>query len=201
VGAIGGVPLNVASAGLIAAGATAAASGTALATQDLTTMWMKSQSSGSGSSGSGGAGSGGSGSSGRLPQEGATDGGPGRWVGVNRGGGSPRAWDFQLKNGGLGRYPDGRIPEYEVNGVKFDNYANGELQDSKGAGYAKLLDQDFGEAVERGLVKDALRQVEAAGGTPIRWQFAEKEAAETIRALLRDEGITGIEIDVVPPGG
>lgn len=180
VGAVAGVPAAVASAGLITAGIGTTAAGALKAGQDLSDMWTQAQADTSQGSSSG------AGTSSRLPTRGSSDGGNGQWVGVKRGGGSSRSWKYQQKISGHGRYSDGTVPEYKVNGVTFDGFDGSVLQEAKGPGYAKLLShRKIGPLVENMLVKQAQRQSAAAGGTPITWHFAEKDAAEAMQAIIR----------------
>jgi hypothetical protein len=91
---------------------------------------------------------------------------------------------------------------YTVNGVKFDGYQNGVLLDAK-ANYAQFVNKDTGQfqswfSGQKGLVDQAVRQLGAAEGTPIQWNFAEESAANATRTLLNTEGISGIKIVHVP---
>jgi hypothetical protein len=93
---------------------------------------------------------------------------------------------------------------YRVNGVKFDGYADGVLQDAKGPGYAWAVKNgrfrdDYDGA--DGLAAQAQRQLAAAGGTPIEWSVAEADTATAIRNLFIDRGISGINVLHVPYGG
>lgn len=45
----------------------------------------------------------------------------------------------------------------------------------------------------------AERQLEVANGTPIRWHFAEREAADFVRELFRNEGLGRIRVVHTPP--
>jgi hypothetical protein len=47
-------------------------------------------------------------------------------------------------------------------------------------------------------LKQAKRQVHAAKGTPIQWHFAEREVAELMRALFREEKLRGIKVIHTP---
>jgi Restriction endonuclease fold toxin 5 len=82
---------------------------------------------------------------------------------------------------------------YKVNGVKFDGWSGAELLEAKGPGYSRLVsDGSFrGSDAYSSLIGQAERQVKAAGGTPIRWTFAEKEAAEAFKADMK--GIKSLE--------
>ena len=46
---------------------------------------------------------------------------------------------------------------------------------------------------------EARGQVAAAKGTKITWHVAEEEAATAMRNLLKENGITGIDIVHTPP--
>jgi len=124
--------------------------------------------------------------------------GPGQFVGVAESM-SARAAAYQTQITGL---PAGAA--YLVNGVKFDGFANGVLQEAKGAGYAwAVTEQGVFRSTFRGadaLAAQAQRQLTAAGpGANIQWTFAEEAAANATRALFESRGITGIEIRVVAP--
>ncbi len=99
----------------------------------------------------------------------------------------------------------GRLPDvgYRVGNVKFDGYddVSGVLLDAKGPGYAKFVRngrfRDWYCGADE-MVDQATRQIRAASGTPIEWHIAEKEAADAIRRLLTDNGISGIIVKFVP---
>ena len=90
---------------------------------------------------------------------------------------------------------------YRVNGVKFDGFANGVLQEAKGPGYAKFVRngqfQPWFSGAD-GLASQAQRQLSAAGGTPITWSVAEADAATAINNLFVSRGISGIDVVHVP---
>jgi hypothetical protein len=82
-------------------------------------------------------------------------------------------------------------------GVRFDfvDTTRRVLVDAKGPGYANFVDKtgkfrDWFPGT--GLVDQARRQLRAAGGMPVEWVFAEREAMEATRDLLARKGITGI---------
>jgi RHS repeat-associated protein len=113
----------------------------------------------------------------------------GRWVRASEAM-SPRAAEYQARFGRSGH-------AFEVNGVKFDGVRKGVLLEAKGPGYAKFVRDGRFRGWFRGraaLVKQAKDQVRVAGGAPIEWHFAEEAAANAMRALFEDEGITGIRI-------
>ncbi|WP_328707279.1 Tox-REase-5 domain-containing protein [Citreicoccus inhibens] len=97
--------------------------------------------------------------------------------------------------------PDGQ--SYVVGDVKFDGYKDGVLLEAKGPGYAKFIP----DAAESGgwfqgfrkIVNQAERQLEVANGTPIRWHFAEREAADFVREIFRTEGLGRIKVVYTPP--
>jgi hypothetical protein len=71
----------------------------------------------------------------------------------------------------------------------FDGFANGVLLEAKGPGYGQLLDAPFGHRVVDGFIDQATRQVAAAGGTPVRWVFAEQVVADVARAAFQENGL------------
>lgn len=92
---------------------------------------------------------------------------------------------------------------YVVNGVKFDGYSGGVLQDAKGPGYAWAVKN--GQFIPRyhgaqDLLDQAQRQVAAAQGAPITWSVAEENTATAIENLFGRNGIYGINVEYVPPG-
>jgi filamentous hemagglutinin len=93
---------------------------------------------------------------------------------------------------------------YVVNGVKFDGFSNGVLQDAKGPGYANFVkDGTFASwySGQDELAEQAQRQLAAAGGVPISWFVAEQPASEAIQNLFADRGISGINVIYAPPNG
>ena len=122
--------------------------------------------------------------------------GPGQWARVSEAM-SRRAASYQAKITGRPGWV------YKVNGVKFDGYSNGVLQEAKGPGYASFVkDGKFqrwfhGRA---GLVDQGQRQEGAAGGRPITWSVAEEPAAHAIEDLFDQANIVGIDVVHVPAG-
>jgi RHS repeat-associated protein len=91
---------------------------------------------------------------------------------------------------------------YVIDGVKFDGYLNGVLQEAKGPGYANFVKNDQFVAwfsKKEDIVDQALRQTQAAGGTQVVWSVAEPEAANAIRNLFIQRGIRGISVIYVAP--
>jgi hypothetical protein len=90
---------------------------------------------------------------------------------------------------------------YRVNGVRFDGFANGVLQEAKGPGYATFVRNGKFQPWFTGadhLVSQARRQLAAAGSTPITWSVAEAEAATAIRNLFKRRDVVGINVVYVP---
>ena len=123
-----------------------------------------------------------------------TEGGPGKWVEVGR---SRTGLEHQSKMSGQpirergGKY---YINEYELNGVKFDDYRNGKLYEYKGP-QGNLLNRDglFYDGIEGALKlhADAVRQANAARGIPVIW----KVGANQVKAFKRAVGdVRGIVI-------
>lgn len=190
VGAVIGVPVNVASAGLIVAGAGLVAGGVGVTWDALSRM-----ESASGSGGSSGGGSGSPPSQLRTPQQGATDGGPGQWV-KNDIGASEATKAYQERATGVARGN-----EYEVNGVKFDGYDNGTLIDAKDE-YLQFVDRTGnwqswfrGKA---GLIREARGQLEAAQGNPVQWRVSDPRLQEVLERTFAEENITGIQVRYYP---
>jgi hypothetical protein len=115
-----------------------------------------------------------------------TNEGPGKWVEVSR---SPVGLQHQSKMSGQPvREIGGKrtIREYELNGVKFDDYRNGKLYEYKGP-HGNLLQKDgeFHHWV-RGVdqVQDqARRQVDAARGIPVIWNVGPNQVKAFKKAL------------------
>jgi hypothetical protein len=121
---------------------------------------------------------------------------PGTWEPVNESM-SPRAAAYQTQITGH-PFTDG----YIVNGVKFDGFENGVLIDAKGYYSQFIVDGEWQPwfSGQQALINQALAQVRAAGGTPIRWVFAEPETAALVEQLFAgDPRLSGIIINVVFP--
>jgi hypothetical protein len=93
---------------------------------------------------------------------------------------------------------------YVVKGVKFDGHKGGKLLDAKGPGYKKFVKKgEFDESWWRGgegLRKQAQDQIRAAGGAPIEWHVAEREAVPAFKYLLEKDGYTQIKVVHMPQG-
>jgi hypothetical protein len=119
-------------------------------------------------------------SGGKIPSPPA--GGPGQWVIVKRGM-TKAARDYQT------RITEWDGWEYEVNGVLFDGFDGVNLIDAKG-NYSQFLD-DQGKwhgwwTGGDNLVREAERQLEAAGKTPIIWYVQDQKGANAISVLLKN---------------
>ena len=87
---------------------------------------------------------------------------------------------------------------FELGGVRFDGFVNGVLIEAKGH-LGQFVDPATGSfrswfTGKADLVNQALRQLDAAQGVPIRWYFHEASVLEAARRLFADAGITGIEL-------
>ncbi|HLL53269.1 MAG TPA: Tox-REase-5 domain-containing protein [Myxococcaceae bacterium] len=114
----------------------------------------------------------------------------------------------------------GRPPDeaYMVNGVEFDGYVprngslvhvedlQGVLLDAKGKGYEKFFLENlkpkpwFADSGALKLIEQAGRQQRAVmtPGIRIQWHVAEEKAANAIRLLLEDAGVTKVEVIYTP---
>ncbi|NTX35262.1 hypothetical protein HUA78_12475 [Myxococcus sp. CA033] len=123
--------------------------------------------------------------------------GPGRWEAARESMSEhSRRYEKQVTGA-----PKGQI--YKVEDVSFDGFKDGVLLEAKGTGYAKFIP----DAVENGgwyqgfrkIVLQAERQLEVANGTPVRWHFAEREAADFVREIFRNEDLGRITVVHTPP--
>ncbi|QRK10799.1 hypothetical protein JQX13_12435 [Archangium violaceum] len=100
--------------------------------------------------------------------------------------GAPEGWVYRVRTG-----PGPK--DY----VHFDGFKDGVLIEVKGPGYKKLLEKMQGkqwfEGVEE-MLEQAERQVKAARGTPIQWHFAEREVADFMRELLKQQNSGSIKV-------
>ena len=122
-------------------------------------------------------------------------GGEGAWAFVDEAM-SDRAAAYQLRITGA---QPGSV--YELNGVKFDGYSGGVLQDAKGPGYSSFVKNGRFVGWFNGadsMVTQARSQLAAAGGRPITWYVAESDTAAAIRTLFEQNGISGINVQFTP---
>jgi hypothetical protein len=144
----------------------------------------------------------------RQPPIGETDGGPGRWVAVNRTGTSARSQAYQERGTGVRRGA-----EYEVNGRKFDGYENGVLIDAKDRYYqffdrrkqdwyawwrAPRRSNNYRSAGYDEMLREARAQIAAARGVPIEWRVSDPQFAAALYRTFEAEQITGIRIRYFP---
>ena len=124
-------------------------------------------------------------------------GGPGQWKRVARRDG--RALEHQSRKSGKPIIrKDGKayIEEYEVGGVRFDDYKNGNLVDYKDD-YSNFIDPKTnvfrpwfkGKAEAR---KEALRQIGVANGNPVVWEVGPDQLDAFLDAVGNIPGITVI---------
>lgn len=99
---------------------------------------------------------------------------------------SARAAKYQSQVTGT---PNGLV--YKVDGVKFDGYSNGILQEAKGPGYGNFVSKDA-------IISQGERQTAAAKGTPIEWHVAEQKAVGPIKDLFTANNIEGINVMHTP---
>ncbi len=118
--------------------------------------------------------------------------GPGEWVEVCR---SRTGLEHQSKMSGQPiRRSGGKhyINEYEVNGVKFDDYKRGTLYEYKGP-YGNLLNKngEFDHWFEgaSGARQQARSQVEAAKGRRLIWRVGENQVKAFEKALRGVDGV------------
>jgi hypothetical protein len=87
--------------------------------------------------------------------------------------------------------------------VEFDDceQKTGTMIDYKDQYWDILTKPGLGQFIVDQLMDRALRQISAAGSRPIRWYFAEEQAADYVRRLLKayDEGREAIDVQYRPP--
>jgi hypothetical protein len=133
-------------------------------------------------------GSGGGGTPPGIP----ASGGPGRWEKATESM-KPPARKYQAQITGA---PEGYV--YKIGDVKFDGYKDGVLLEVKGPGYLDFFKKDgdpkYWFRGAESMVKQAERQLEVANDIPIEWHFAEREVADTMRALFHESGLDAIKV-------
>jgi hypothetical protein len=87
--------------------------------------------------------------------------------------------------------------------VEFDDceQKTGTMIDYKDKYWEILIKPGISNYIIDYLMDQALRQINAAGPRPIRWYFAEEQAANYVRFLLKafDEGRDAIDVQYRPP--
>jgi hypothetical protein len=119
--------------------------------------------------------------------------GPGKWVEVSR---SSLGLEHQSKMSGqaiINRDGKYYIREYELNGVKFDDFKDGKLYDYKGS-QGNLLKNREGEfkdwaRAKREAYEEAQRQVTAAQGIPVVWKVGADQVKAFEKAVGYIEGL------------
>ncbi|MET8360675.1 RHS repeat-associated core domain-containing protein, partial [Micromonospora sp. NPDC005171] len=197
VGCFGGGPAAVLGVTLIAGGAGLGVHGAMGLGQDLASMHRVSGSSGGSPSGAGL----------RTPKPGSTDGGPGAWREVNRGG-SEASKAYQETATGVTRGN-----EYKVDEVDFDGYSGGKLIEAKD-NYSSFIDKKTGdwqwwfkngrskgskETGYQGLVREARSHQATAGehNTAVEWRVSTPEVKAMLERTFAEEGIN-IPVVVYP---
>jgi hypothetical protein len=133
----------------------------------------------------------------KIPLRASSPGAPGEWIEVKEHM-SPRAAQYQTRI--TGKPID---QSYVVNGVKFDGFQGGTLLDAKSSGYKDFVENGrFSDwfTGKQSLLDQAQRQVTAAGGTPVEWHVADKEAIPAFKELLKDTAAESIKIVHTPIG-
>jgi hypothetical protein len=123
-----------------------------------------------------------------------TGGEPGKWVEVAR---SRYGLEHQSKMSGQPiREEAGKrfIKEYEVNGVKFDDYKNGILYDYKAPKYTNFINKkgefhDWFKGADEARVR-ALAQTGAADGIPVVWKVGRDQVQAFKTAVGKVRGLT-----------
>ncbi|WP_304988897.1 Tox-REase-5 domain-containing protein [Corallococcus sp. AB049A] len=122
--------------------------------------------------------------------------GPGRWENASESmSEASRKYQAQVTEAPVGKV-------YKVQEVKFDGFKMGVLLETKGPGYARFLKDGSFRTWFRGadgMLEQAKRQFKAARGIPIHWHFAEREVADAVRDLFRNEGLGTIKVVFTPP--
>ena len=94
------------------------------------------------------------------------------------------------------------LPRPQGEPVSFDDceWKTGFMIEIKAETYSHLLTTSFGGKVERDMLDQSARQIQASGGRPVVWVFAEAEAAQKARALfdVADDGRENITIVHIP---
>ena len=120
----------------------------------------------------------------------------GSWVSESTSGWSKSAISYQEQVTGVSA---GNA--FEVNGVKFDGVKDGTLLEAKSS-YDNFVGKD-GQFQswfkgQDALVDQAQRQVGAADGATIEWNFSSQKTLDATQALFKENNITGINLKYTP---
>jgi RHS repeat-associated protein len=94
----------------------------------------------------------------------------------------------------------------EVNGVRFDGIRNNTLIEAKSS-YNNFINKKTGQFYNwflnsktgaKSLLDQAQRQIKAANGAGIEWNFSKKETLDATQKLFKDNHITGINLKYNP---
>ena len=120
----------------------------------------------------------------------------GNWVSENTNGWSSAAKEYQEYVTGV---PAGTA--YKVNGVNFDGFKNGVLQEAKSS-YDNFVAKDGNFqswfAGKESLLDQARRQLQAADGVPIEWNFSSQKTLDATKKLFEKNKIKGIKLKYKP---
>jgi len=122
----------------------------------------------------------------------------GKWVSESTTGWSKRTVSYQEQISGVEAGT-----AFEVNGVRFDGVRNGELLEAKSS-YDAFVNSKTGEFQNwfkgaDALIDQAKRQIQAANGTPVEWNFSSEKSLNATRILFEDNGVKGINLKYTPP--
>ena len=120
-----------------------------------------------------------------------------RWIKESIAGWSKKAIDYQEYVTGV---KAGNT--LDVNGVKFDGIRGNTLLEAKSS-YDNFVNHKTGEFYswfkgKDGLIDQAKRQIEAANGASIEWNFSNKKSMEATQKLFKENGIEGIDLKYNP---
>jgi hypothetical protein len=122
---------------------------------------------------------------------GESDGGPGQWEKAPT---RPKGAGYQSEVTGAPEGVEYAVPAATKSGkVLFDGYKGGKLQDAKDWSRWPPENENFWQ---ESLLEEAQRQINAARGTPIEWHLPSGDKANAVRAVLRRNGIEGIDVKV-----
>ena len=120
----------------------------------------------------------------------------GKWVSESTSGWSKASISYQEQITGVSA---GNA--FEVGGVKFDGVRDGTLLEAKGS-YDNFVGKDGSFQSwfkgQDGLVDQASRQIEAADGAAIEWNFSSQKTLDATKELFKQNDITGITLKYTP---